>query len=66
MGEDLVTLIAELKKQEAIQVTEQRLKSGEDPLKILDDGKKAMQIVGRRFSEGTYFIPDLVYSGKIL
>jgi 5-methyltetrahydrofolate--homocysteine methyltransferase len=66
MEEDLVTLIAELKKQEAIQVTEQRLKSGEDPLKILDDGKKAMQIVGRRFSEGTYFIPDLVYSGKIL
>jgi len=66
MNDNLVTLIAELKKQEAIQVTEQRLKSGEDPLKILDDGKKAMQIVGRRFSEGTYFIPDLVYSGKIL
>ncbi len=66
MEEDLVTLIAELKKQKAIQLTEQRLKSGEDPFKILDDGKKAMQIVGRRFSEGTYFIPDLVYSGKIL
>jgi methanogenic corrinoid protein MtbC1 len=66
MNDDLVTLISELKQKEAIQVTEQRLKSGEDPLKILDDGKKAMQIVGRRFSEGTYFIPDLVYSGKIL
>jgi len=66
MAEDLVTLISELKKQEAIQVTQHRLESGEDPLKIMDDGKKAMQIVGRRFSEGTYFIPDLVYSGKIL
>ena len=66
MNDDLVTLIAELKQKEAIQITEQRLKSGEDPLKILDDGKKAMQIVGRRFSEGTYFIPDLVFSGKIL
>ena len=66
MNDDLVTLIAELKQKEAIQITEQRLKSGEDPLKILDDGKKAMQIVGRRFSEGTYFIPDLVYSGRIL
>jgi 5-methyltetrahydrofolate--homocysteine methyltransferase len=66
MDEDLVTLISELKQKEAIAVTEQRLKSGEDPLKILDDGKKAMQIVGSRFSEGTYFIPDLVYSGKIL
>ena len=66
MDEDLVILISELKKKEAIQVTEQRLKAGEDPLRILDDGKKAMQIVGARFSEGIYFIPDLVYSGKIL
>ncbi len=66
MEEDLVTLIAELKKQEAIQVTERRLSAGEDPLKILDDARKAMQIVGGRFSDGTYFIPDLVYSGKIL
>ena len=66
MAEDLVSLISELKQKEALQVTEQRLKSGEDPLKILADGKKAMQIVGRRFSEGIYFIPDLVYSGKIL
>ena len=66
MDEDLVFLISELKKKEAIQVTEKRLKAGEDPLRILDDGKKAMQIVGARFSEGIYFIPDLVYSGKIL
>jgi trimethylamine corrinoid protein len=63
---DLVALISELKQKEAIEMAERRLKSGGDPLKILDDGKKAMQIVGRRFSEGTYFIPDLVFSGKIL
>jgi len=25
-----------------------------------------MEIVGKRFEEGTYFIPDLVYSGEIL
>ena len=66
MEEDLVALISELKKKQAIEVTEQRIKAGEDPLKILDDGRKAMQIVGARFAEGTYFIPDLVYSGKIL
>ncbi|CAB1064806.1 Uncharacterized corrinoid protein [Olavius sp. associated proteobacterium Delta 1] len=66
MDGDLVALISELKKKEAIEVTEQRLNAGEDPLKILDDARKAMQIVGARFSDGTYFIPDLVYSGKIL
>ena len=66
MDGDLVELISELKKIEAIEVTQQRLNAGEDPLKILDDARKAMQIVGGRFSDGTYFIPDLVYSGKIL
>jgi 5-methyltetrahydrofolate--homocysteine methyltransferase len=66
MDEDLVALISELKKKEAIEVTQQRLSAGEDPLQILDDARKAMQIVGGRFSDGTYFIPDLVYSGKIL
>ena len=66
MDSDLVALISELKKKKAIEVTQQRLNSGDDPLQILDDARKAMQIVGRRFSDGTYFIPDLVYSGKIL
>lgn len=66
MESDLVKLISELKKKDAIDVTQQRLNAGEDPLKILDDARKAMQIVGGRFSDGTYFIPDLVYSGKIL
>lgn len=66
MDENLVKLISELKKEKAIQVTERRLNSGEDPLNILEEGKKAMQIVGTRFSDGIYFIPDLVYSGKIL
>jgi len=66
MDSDLVALISELKKKEAIQVTQRRLAAEEDPLKILDDARQAMQIVGERFSAGTYFIPDLVYSGKIL
>ena len=66
MDNDLTALISDLKKKEAIEVTEQLLNAGEDPLKILEDARKAMQIVGTRFSEGTYFIPDLVYSGKIL
>ncbi len=66
MAEDLVTFLSDLKEEDALRVTEERLNAGEDALGILDDTRKAMQIVGRRFSEGKYFIPDLVYSGKIL
>jgi 5-methyltetrahydrofolate--homocysteine methyltransferase len=66
MAKDLVKTLADLKEKEAIKIVEDRLKAGEDPLKILDDARKAVEIVGKRFSDCEYFIPDLVYSGEIL
>ena len=66
MAKDLVKTLADLKEQEALQIVEDRLSAGEDPLKILDDAKRALEIVGKRFSDCEYFIPDLVYSGEIL
>jgi methanogenic corrinoid protein MtbC1 len=66
MAKDLVKTLADLKEKEAIKIVEDRLKAGEDPLKILDDARKAVEIVGKRFSDSEYFIPDLVYSGEIL
>jgi len=66
MAGDLANLLADLKEDEAIKVTKQRLDTGDDPLKILEDSRKGMEIVGKRFSSGEYFIPDLIYSGEIL
>jgi len=66
MAKDLVKTLSDLKEKEAIKIVEDRLKAGEDPLKILDDARKAVEIVGKRFSDCEYFIPDLVYAGEIL
>jgi 5-methyltetrahydrofolate--homocysteine methyltransferase len=66
MAKDLVKTLSDLKEKEALKIVEDRLKAGEDPLKILDDARRAVEIVGKRFSDGEYFIPDLVYSGEIL
>jgi len=66
MAKDLVNTLADLKEQEAIKIAKDRLSAGEDPLKILEDAKKGMEIVGQRFASSEYFIPDLVYSGEIL
>jgi trimethylamine corrinoid protein len=65
MANDLINLVADLKEQEALAVVRRRLDAGQDPLSILDDSRKAMEIVGRRFAESEYFIPDLIYSGEI-
>jgi len=66
MAQDLVNTLADLKEQEAIKIVKDRLSAGEDPLKILEDARKGMEIVGKRFASSEYFIPDLVYSGEIL
>jgi methanogenic corrinoid protein MtbC1 len=66
MGKDLVKTLADLKEKEALKIIEDRLGRGEDPLKILDDARRAVEIVGKRFADGEYFIPELVYSGEIL
>jgi len=66
MHDDLVTKLADLEEEEALKIAKRRLDENEDPLSILDDARKAMQIVGKRFESGEYFIPDLVYSGEIL
>jgi trimethylamine corrinoid protein len=66
MAGDLATLLADLKEEEAIKLTKDRLAKGDDPMKILEDSRKGMEMVGKRFSSGEYFIPDLIYSGEIL
>ena len=66
MAGNLVNALADLKEEEALKIVKDRLGAGEEPLKILEDARKGMEIVGKRFADSTYFIPDLVYSGEIL
>jgi len=66
MSGDYVNLLADLKENEVLEATKQRIESGEDPLKILEDTRKGMEIVGKRFADGEYFLPELVFSGELL
>jgi methanogenic corrinoid protein MtbC1 len=66
MSGDLKTLLADLKEEDALGIVKDRLDTGDDPLSILHDARQAMEIVGERFANSQYFIPDLVYSAEIL
>ena len=66
MSGDYVSLLADLKEDEVLKLTKERIDSGEDPLKILEDSRKGMELVGKRFAEGEYFLPELVFSGELL
>lgn len=63
---DLATLLADLKEQEALDAVKKALDEGTDPMSILADARAGMKIVGERFGNEQYFIPDLIYSGEIL
>jgi len=66
MSGDFVNLLADLKEEEVMTLTKQRLSVKEDPMKILEDSRKGMELVGKRFAGGEYFLPELVFSGELL
>ncbi len=66
MAKDLSKALADLKEDEALAIVKEKLNAGADPMGILDEARRGMEIVGSRFAKSEYFIPDLVYSGEIL
>lgn len=63
---NLTDLIADVNEQEAMAYVKKALAEGQDPVDILNEARKGMNIVGQRFSEGQYFIPEMMFSGDIL
>jgi methanogenic corrinoid protein MtbC1 len=66
MAGSLVDALADLNEKSALALAEEKLKAGDDPLSILDEARKGMEIVGERFEKGEYYLGELVYSGDIL
>ena len=66
MKEQLVTLIADMEEDEAIKLAQEMIDSGVDPNIVLDAGREAMTIVGQRYEEKEYFLPELIIAGDML
>lgn len=66
MSEQLVHAIADMREEEALSLVRDMVKSGVEPMAILDAARMAMSIVGQRYEEGTYFLPELMLSGEML
>jgi len=66
VAHELVEAMANMKEKEALQIVDDMLAEGKDPQEILDLSSEAMQVVGERYQEGTYFLPELIMSGEML
>jgi 5-methyltetrahydrofolate--homocysteine methyltransferase len=66
MSEKLINAIAEMDEEQALAITKELLAQGVSPVAILDDCRTAMEVVGKRFEKGEYFIPELILAGEML
>ena len=63
----LVKHLADMEEDEALEIAKRMLLEEEaDPLRVLELCRTAMDIVGKRFEEGEYFLPELVLAGEML
>jgi 5-methyltetrahydrofolate--homocysteine methyltransferase len=66
MSHELIEAIAGMKEREALDIAGKMLDGGEDPFAVLDLCRQAVEIVGKRFEEGKYFLPELMMAGEML
>ncbi len=66
MSDQLINAIADMDEEGAIALTKELLAAGASPTAILDDCRAAMELVGKRFEHGEYFIPELILAGEML
>jgi 5-methyltetrahydrofolate--homocysteine methyltransferase len=63
----LVEWLSDMNEDDALALANRMLlEDKKDPMRVLDLCRAAMDIVGKRFEEGEYFLPELVLAGEML
>ncbi|AVR88905.1 cobalamin B12-binding domain-containing protein [Thauera aromatica] len=64
---ELVEWLADMNEDDALALANRMLlEDKKSPLRVLELCRMAMDIVGKRFEEGEYFLPELVLAGEML
>ena len=66
MKDKLVAAIADMREDEAYELAQAMLDAGEDPQSVLDASQQGLAIVGDRYEEKEYFLPELIIAGDML
>ena len=58
MSQKLIEAIIDMREDDALKITDEMLKSGTNPLNVLEACRQAMDVIGQRFEAGDCFIPE--------
>lgn len=61
----LIKAIANLEEETTLRLVREKVESGETPLEIVEQCRKGVEIVGKRYSEEIYYLSDLIMSEEI-
>jgi len=61
----LAEAMAKLDKDTVIEIVKQELKGGKNPLRIIEELRKGMEIVGEDFEKLERFLMDLIWAAQI-
>jgi 5-methyltetrahydrofolate--homocysteine methyltransferase len=63
----LVEWLADMNEDDAFALAKKMLlEEGANPIRVLELCREAMDVVGKRFEQGEYFLPELVLAGEML
>lgn len=63
--QQLAHQLADLEEETVLKIVRQRIEAGDDLLQILEECNEGMQLVGKRYEQGEYYIAGLIMSGEI-
>ncbi|MFN8597524.1 MAG: cobalamin-dependent protein [Anaerolineae bacterium] len=63
--ERLINLLADLEEDAVLELVQQRVAAGDDPLQIIEDCNEGMRLVGQRYERGEFYVSGLIMSGEI-
>jgi methanogenic corrinoid protein MtbC1 len=66
MSQKLIDAITEMREVDALKITDELIKKGTNPLDVLEACRKAMEVIGQRYEQGVYFLPELMLAGEML
>jgi methanogenic corrinoid protein MtbC1 len=66
MSKQLVNAIADMREEETLKLVKEMVAGGSEPMAILGAAREAMDIVGKRYEKGAYFLPELMLAGEML
>jgi methanogenic corrinoid protein MtbC1 len=63
--QQIVQLLADLEEEAVLEIVRNRIHAGDDLMQILEECNEGMQLVGKRYEQGEYYIAGLIMSGEI-